>query len=743
MPAVLVRPRLAPLLPRPFPLSTRATGNTVVPLPPDAPFPYVRVFIAPGADPTADPVTFSWVEVTADVRVADGIAMKHGRGAASIQAEPSSIQLTLDNRTGDYTSYLPGGRYYPSIQRGLPVRVYVSGSLRATGYVDDFTPGWDTTANNAVVRVSAGGRSRRYGQGTPPDQSLIYTWNSVDPRPVAYWPLEDSSGSLTLQEVIGGGSPIRWSGSTPTFGSDHPDGSAGLVKLETDTALRADVNPYTTAGTWSVVWLTYIPAQPVADTVPLFVRPTGTIGEWRIFITVASSPDQVLLQAYDSTTGSAVVNTSTNFVTSSVTEPYGRWLAWRLTVAQNGANLDWTVSWSEMTGETTGSFSGSVAGTNGNVQNIYVSSWWDHNDWLYGHLALYDSSTSYPVTLLDGYAGETASTRISEALQYYNEAAPTVTGSTNVQTLGPWPRDDLLGVLKDCEAADGGILYDTRDGVIGYRSRHDMYNQAVDLTLNMTAGQVALPFQPTDDDQNLRNEWQVKRSGGGASTTGSGATYIDTADQALHGRYADGATVNVDTDEILYHQAGWRTNLGTVKGHRFTQLSIDLARNPGLAAAWVALVLGDRVSVTNPMATFPPGAIDVLLTGYLEEVRPYQWRVTANCRPALPWDVFTVGSATLGRAADGTSSLAAAVTSSATSLSVASPSATDLWTTTATYPTDFPFDVEVGGERMTVTAIVGATSPQTFTVTRSVNTVVKAHQPSTRVRLWRPAPIGL
>ena len=58
-----------------------------------------------------------------------------------------------------------------------------------------------------------------------------------------------------------------------------------------------------------------------------------------------------------------------------------------------------------------------------------------------------------------------------------------------------------------------------------------------------------------------------------------------------------------------------------------------------------------------------------------------------------------------------------------------------LWTTSAG---DFPFDINIGGEQITVTNITGASSPQTFTVTRSVNGVVKAQSSGADVRLFFP-----
>jgi hypothetical protein len=63
--------------------------------------------------------------------------------------------------------------------------------------------------------------------------------------------------------------------------------------------------------------------------------------------------------------------------------------------------------------------------------------------------------------------------------------------------------------------------------------------------------------------------------------------------------------------------------------------------------------------------------------------------------------------------------------------------------TWSTDPTDVPWDVTVGGERMTVTEVTGADSPQTWTVTRSVNGVVKSHAAGADVRLADPMIVAL
>lgn len=105
---------------------------------------------------------------------------------------------------------------------------------------------------------------------------------------------------------------------------------------------------------------------------------------------------------------------------------------------------------------------------------------------------------------------------------------------------------------------------------------------------------------------------------------------------------------------------------------------------------------------------------------------------------SVRWNVAVTDDEILGRADTDGSQLDDGITDSATTFDVA---VTDgpLWTTDSG---EFPFDVMVGGEVMTVTAVSGASSPQTFTVTRAVNGITKSHSTGTDVRLAQPAIIS-
>jgi hypothetical protein len=192
----------------------------------------------------------------------------------------------------------------------------------------------------------------------------------------------------------------------------------------------------------------------------------------------------------------------------------------------------------------------------------------------------------------------------------------------------------------------------------------------------------------------------------------------------------------------LRPDAEFRVALGTVDDDRYTAVPLDLTGSPELIAAWLLCDIGSRIQITNTASLFTFDTIDLIIEGYQERIDSVDWKVTLFTSPARPWNAWTVatGIGNRSRLGSGASTLAAGVTSSATSLSVATSAGNPLWVTGAVN-----FDIGIAGERMTVTNISGSLSPQTFTVTRHVNGVVKAQTATdplgvaTKVDLWQPS----
>lgn len=304
--------------------------------------------------------------------------------------------------------------------------------------------------------------------------------------------------------------------------------------------------------------------------------------------------------------------------------------------------------------------------------------------------------------------------------------------------MGPQSIDSFVNVLRECEAADGGVLYEDSNG-LGYLTNFARYNQSPSLTVDMNAGHVADPFAPVDDDQRNRNLVKVDRK------NGSSATYEDKpgplGTKAI-GTYDNSLTVNVQSDAVLYDRASWEVHKGTVEGLRYPDLNLDFVATPSLLPAWLATTLNERIdviNVTSKATQHPPGDISLLLEGYTETLAPDEWTVKpANCSPYDPYRVFKLDDTALGRLDTSGANLTAGVSAGATSLTVATTSG-PLWITTATLPAQFPFDLNVGGWKVTVTAIAGTTSPQTFTV----NPVPGAIPINAVVKLWKPGVLAL
>ncbi|MBW8801114.1 MAG: hypothetical protein JF597_48485, partial [Streptomyces sp.] len=108
---------------------------------PNAPLP-VRVFIAPGYDPNS-PTSWTWTEITSDVRFRTGISLDVGRRDEGSHADPGKCTLTLNNRAGAYSSRNALGTYYPNLRRNTPLQV------RVNRMADTFTrssgSGWGTS----------------------------------------------------------------------------------------------------------------------------------------------------------------------------------------------------------------------------------------------------------------------------------------------------------------------------------------------------------------------------------------------------------------------------------------------------------------------------------------------------------------------------------------------------------------------------------------------------------------------
>jgi hypothetical protein len=681
----------------------------------------VRIEVALAADLTADPTDWTWTNATALglIRATAPITITRGSYDGALQAPPSTCMFTVDNRDGRWVPTNPSGAWYGQIGRGTPVRVVVdegTESVRWTGFLTSLPPRWNAKEDDRYVQVTASGILQRLERGKTPLRSALVRAiaRKADP-PVAYWPGEDGTDATSLAEYFGG-APMQLTGQVVTLASDGPQGSGAVPEFTTVAGCVGIIPARPITGEWEVVMLFNFPAVPSAETTLLQWTTNGTYPSWRVTLT-PGSPDTLALQAFD-TSGTQQINDSLTFGTSGAgEEPYGTWLLLFANAEQNGADVDYDL---QIYDATSGA---GISGTEtaisaGQVTRIGLHANSKLNGLHAGHFAVWDTAFGvFPVdpAAISGFDGDTARNR---AVRLGNEESVGVeTDSIISESMGPQGQATLLDLLRECEAVTGGRLYENLDPTVfnaplRLKVGDDLSNQDAALTLNHDSGHLAPPFEPTDDDQQLINDVTATRSG--ASGAGSSARVVATAGEhpaslipSAVGTYATSLSVNVELDELLIHQAGWRVNIGTVEGLRFPVVTLNLARASSLIDDWITCDIGSRITITNPPEGIAPDDIDLLIEGWTEILHPRAWQAQINCSPYKPWRVFQLAETSgdtdpyLGRlAGDPDCALRIAVSSSETSW-VFDPNFYR-WTNASD---DFPLDIRIGGEVVTLSTI--------------------------------------
>jgi hypothetical protein len=615
-----------------------------------------------------------------------------------------------------------------------------SRKYRFHGAVAAWPQTWDPIGPNAKVSITAAGELRRMGRDNVPIDSAMFRASvrlTGGLMPVAYWPAEDGATSTSLASGIGG-TPM-WITGTPNLSSGSSFVCSKALPTMSNCAFMGTI-PKHAQGTANVLrFLMEVPSSGDTPGVVAVMYTTGTVAQLNLSYNTGGL---LSLSGYDRqanqlfTTGyfafgvngglyrvsMEMTNSGSSINAAVVTVAVGADVGNAASVLYSGHSVDGTVRRVDFNPNK--SLSGTVFG------HVTVQEHWE---------TLFDQAGP-----LAAWNGEAAGTRFArlcgeEGITFRGIGALDDTVIMSTQSL-----ETAATLLQECVDADRGMWFETRQIMgFGYRTRVTLGNQYPAIALNYNLDQLDQGIAPTLDDQLITNDVTI--------TSPSGATSRQVLDDGSPmslgaiGRYDTSASINVQ-DQYLDDEANWIVHEGTVNEPRYPTLGIDLS-NRALTAAMVAQVLdaeiGDRLTVANPPVNLPPGQIDQVISGLTETLSRKALSESYNGRPTTPWNVPYLDGDPSGNVwhvdTDG-SSLTNSVTNTATSFQVTTVTGDPPWTTTGA---DFPFDISVGGERMTVTNITGASSPQTFTVTRSVNGVVKTHAASEDLRLYIPPIISL
>lgn len=561
--------------------------------------------------------------------------------------------------------------------------------------------------------------------------------------PVAYWPCEEERDATTIASGLVGGAPLVPANATPEFGAfDDFLGSAPILKLN-DAELIADVPDYTDTNTaFTIHFLVHFPSTEEAATGTdlMGFYTTGTAERWELQYTAGGNLTLIALDSTGATLFSdnwaMGLQGTPRMVTLSLEQTGPSTVTYDLAAVRYPAQAFFRQT-QTATGVT----------TLGKINRIRVNPAGGYSDVGFGHLAVMPAALPYfnVYDLPLGMASENTARRFIRL--GYEEDVPITYCQGPARAagalLGAQQEATLLDNWQDAANVDLGRFYESRGAYsFEYRARSSLENQDPVMELDYEGGAVLADLVPTRDDQQTRNDVTVKREGGSSAraTLETGPKSIASA-----GRYTDAPTINANVDGDLPDQAAWRLHLGTVAEDRYPTVRVTTANGAVALSRLLSVGIGSRLVVTNASARRRYDDISQLVSGYTLTLDPYVPVLEVNGTPESPYRVAELDDPATRLDSDSTVTNEALDTTE-TGIDIVSTDGVTDWINTTDDAAEFPVDIVIGGERMTLTACTspsGVTLAQTMTVTRSVNGVVKSHATGAEVHLADPVYLPL
>lgn len=647
-------------------------------------------------------------------------------------------------------------------------------STRAVANAVSWTPLWDSSGYRKRVAVSARGVLARLGRSSRVDgYETIRRYLSTSTGTAAYWPLTDGTGASApasvapanpAYEAPGPLTVNRGSAATEYLPGTADFGASEKIARIGDMRWRGDIPAYSSPfGTTSAVvgisfpdtWDAADPYVPVFTAVGrystgkyltahlLLYRPVGTAYLWVYDPFTGSDYQLVALGSWSTLVGKDVVaqikfsnlTASTGRITVDIYEQYGSLLL--TAFADIGSYI------------------------NANIREVYIgpgdnNSGSDTTQLGFGHLVVNVSSGSGDLathlvsSVSFGYPLEQTNVRarrlLGEAQEAYYIAGPT----TECPPMAAQQKGDTLALLDTVASTEAGLLLeDHKTGVITLRTRES--RRALDpvLTLSSTNGTMAYPVSRPTDLSKVMNEVTAKQSAGSSATyrktTGTRNAQDPEDDPQGIGLYPGSVTVDISDGSYLSSYASFHTLANTIGASRISSVTVELEHNPSLVSSVRSLTPGDWLRINFPNLVGGRGSFDYIVYGWSESLGVKTRTITFNVAPADGWKNVVLD--TKGRMQTNGHELSASLSSSATTFSARRTGSVN-WITNASHASLFPFDIEIGGEVMTVSAIGAAyvntgVTYQDFTVTRSVNYITKSHVAGEVIRVSGNTRLGL
>lgn len=650
---------------------------------------------------------------------------------------------------------------------------------RATGEIVSWRPSWVHTGVGddvvMTVDIEAVGALSRLQQGDTPLRSVAYrgiTSSQDADILVAYWPVEEEEGAsptalFTPDDTTGAvaypviGLPTNYL----DYGAytNHPAAERMMTFVE-DCRIDAYLPTYTSTGETKILSLWHFPTGLTGTERQLYRIYTAG-GSFDYVDLVLNAPGATVgLNAWSG--GAIIESSSGGYFTDLIDNP----VAIGLEFVESGGAVESHIYTYGPTniGDVSDTWAGRTFGsvTRITVGDRRISDVMNLAGISFGHLAIAKDTSAFAKLVSSGepygyrgYVGETAGARFQRLCEEQGQDYVLAGSASATEAMGAQTPDTFFNLLAECVSVDQGIMFEPRDALaVGFRTRRNLCGQRA-IPLSYGSSHLSGDFLPVDDDRFVRNDVTIARTGGGKGRyvipDGDLEHLTTEAPPAGAGRYPESRTLNAYTDDRLVLLAQWAAHVAAWRGQRFPSVEIDLSRaalesDPATCVAVRGVAMGDVLEIDT---TGAPGWVSenpakILTRGVTETVSRLSNRFAFNAAPGRPYDTAVYSDADgltdlrLARRDTDLSTINEDLTTTETDVTVASTGGV-VWTTDAD---DWDESlsggglyIKIGGEIMRVTNISGASSPQTFTVVRSINGIVKTHSSGAAVRVAYPA----
>jgi hypothetical protein len=563
--------------------------------------------------------------------------------------------------------------------------------------------------------------------------ALVIRESGTGTLPLAYWSMEDGSASTQVTPSLPGTPTMSILGGTPDFASysDFPC-SEPVLQLNDAELLATLPNYANTTNAISWLFLLGMPTtdDPATGSDLIQWYSTGTARSYDLLYQ-ATGNGRLELRAYDSDGVQLFSSGAIEFslrgrpcqVTVSLEETAGQVYYYMSTIGMDG---------------TTGGV-GPIAMTSvttlGKINRVRVNPNGGYDNVAMGHLTFVPSRMETSFTLNDvvGWRGHNA-LRWLLRLSYEERIPFSYRTSWDVVTtnVGRQKTVKAFDAMADAAKVDGGFLTGPKGAVaLEYCSRGALHELTSPVfTLHGGPNGHIDEVEPVYDTAEVYNYVIVDREDGATvvqeETSGRLSSALPPAGIGRRERKFD---LLIGSDLLAERAADWLAAVGTVAVPRVSEVSaLPAARNSITVEQMADLNVGLRIDIDTLTSRGIYDTLSQVVAGYkLDLSDRHNPQVTITCIPFEPYRAWAFTGDDRARL-DGFDSRTTSTltTTQLGALTVQSLSGDFLWTTS---PADFPLNIKIAGEVMTVSAIADtAPGVQTFTISaRSVNGVVKAH----------------